>query len=103
MHRRNVAHDIERITVLRRAAGTANDLTRAVKTGSVKQTKIVTKLMGVDIELVIAVAPGLAIADVGQARPAAVAARRKDVEAILVTGRHETCRGRGGIARVADG
>src|ERR1700730_4359211 len=103
MHRTDIAHNIEWITVLGRAAGAADDLTRTVKTGSVKQTKIVTKLMGVDVELVIAVTPGLAVADVGEARPAAVAAIGKNVEAVLIIGRHETCRGSGGITRVADG
>src|SRR5207253_5177600 len=94
----------ERIAVFLRAAGTAADgLTRTIQTRGVQQIEVVPKLVRVDTELVVAVAPGLAIADVGEARPAAVAAIRKDVEAVLVIGQDEACRGRSGVARVADG
>jgi hypothetical protein len=65
------------VAVFGRAAGSSNDLTRTIETRCVKQTKVVAELVGVDVELVVTVAPRLAKVDVSEAGPPQSARRGK--------------------------
>src|SRR6266446_4367285 len=71
MHLSYVAHDVERISVLAGSATPAQRLPAAAHAARMPEAEVVTKLVPVPPQRVVAIAPGVSVADVGEPGPAA--------------------------------